>query len=52
LLLVEVRGKTKKAATVSRGGFLIAEGSSARFFDRDEIVLSFAGLAVTYSSKP
>jgi hypothetical protein len=41
----------KKAATVSRGGFLIAEGSSARLFDRDE-VLSFAGLAVTYSSKP
>jgi hypothetical protein len=43
--------KNKKAATVSRGGFLIAEGSSARLFDRDE-VLSFAGLAVTYSSKP
>jgi hypothetical protein len=43
--------KTKKAATVSRGGFLIAEGSSAKLFDRDE-VLSFAGLAVTYSSKP
>ena len=44
--------QNKKAAAVSRGGLLIAEGSSARLFDRDEVVLSFAGLAVTYSSKP
>jgi hypothetical protein len=48
LLLIN---KNKKAAAVSRGGFLIAEGSSARLFDRDEDILSLAGLAATYSSK-